>query len=417
MANFQYVVTDGKGIRREDRIRASNLDAAMQTLQKKGYKVVSLREIRASSKDSALPPITVQIQTAVERIKNHIPLNTLVFFTRQLSTMFSAGLTIEKSLTNLMVEEKNHRFRKVLAKVGNDIKKGMSLSEALGESPGVFDGLYVALVHAGEVSGALHVILEELSDYLEVMEDTRRKVISALSYPAFVMIFMIIIVSGLILFVVPQFAEIYAKFGARLPGPTRALVNASQLISRNFVPVTLLIIVGLFIGWLSSLTERGGLFFDKIWLNFPVMGTLVQNSIMNKFAKTFGILLGSGVPVLESLGHVQRVVRNRVMVEALDRSKMMIKDGFAISVALKKTDVFPPTLIQLIATGEETGEMDKLLDKAAYFYAKQVDAIVDRLTALIEPLMIVTLGAVVVTIIVTIYLPIFKLGFALQRGL
>ena len=417
MAQFQYVITDKKGIRREDRLRASNLDAAMQNLTKKGFKVLSLREIKIGTAGSALPPVHEQIQTSLQKLKDFIPLNTLVFFTRQLSTMFSAGLTIEKSIANLMVEEKNHRFRKILAKCGNDLKKGMSLSEAMAQSPGTFDGLYVALVHAGEISGSLHVILEELSDYLEAMADTRRKVVSALSYPVFVLIFMIAIVSGLLLFVVPQFAEIYAKFGARLPGPTRALVTLSQLLSQNFIPFALVTIVVLFLGWLSSLTDRGGMFFDTVKLHFPVFGLLVKNTTMNRFAKTFGILLGSGVPVLESLTHVQRVVKNRVLVRALDTSKMLIKDGFAISVALKKTDVFPPTLIQLIATGEETGEMDKLLDKAAYFYAKQVDAVVERLTSLIEPLMIVAIGAVVVSIIVTIYLPIFKLGFALQRGL
>ncbi len=400
MAHFQYVVTDAKGIRREDKLRASNLDVAMQTLSKKGYKVVSLREIRTALSATALPPIHEQVQVTVQKFRDFIPLNALVFFTRQLSTMFSAGLTIEKSISNLMVEEKNHRFRKILAKCGNDLKKGMSLSEAMSLSPGTFDNLYTALVHAGEISGSLHVILEELSDYLEVMADTRRKVISALSYPFFVMIFMILIVSG-----------------ARLPGPTRALVAISQMLSRNFVPFILIVLVSVFVGWIIQMTEKGGMFFDTIKINFPVFGTLVKYSMMNKFAKTFGILLGSGVPVLESLTHVQRVVQNRVFVRAIETSKMLIKDGFAISVALKKTDVFPPTIIQLIATGEETGEMEKLLDKAAYFYAKQVDAVVDRLTSLIEPLMIVTLGAVVVSIIVTIYLPIFKLGFALQRGL
>jgi len=417
MANFQYVVTDAKGIRREDRIRATNLDAAMQTLSKKGYKVVSLREVRAAMGESALPPIYEQVQVRLERWRQHVPLTSLVFFTRQLSTMFSAGLTIEKSIGNLMVEERNPRFRKVLAKVANELKKGLALSEALANSPGVFDGLYVALVHAGEVSGQLHIILEELADYLETMEDTRRKVISALTYPVIVLLFMGFIVAGLILFVVPQFSEIYAKFGARLPGPTRALVAISQGVSRNFLPVLLGVILGIIGLWFASMTERGGIVFDTIKLHFPVFGMLVENSVMNKFAKTFGILLAAGVPVLESLGHVQRVVGNRVLVKALETAKMLIKDGFAISVALKKVDVFPPTLVQLIATGEETGEMDKLLDKASYFYAKQVDAIVSRLTSLIEPIMIIVLGAVVVSIIVTIYLPIFKLGMALQRGL
>jgi type IV pilus assembly protein PilC len=417
MPQFQYVVNDAKGIRREDRIRANSLDAAMQVLAKKGFRVVSLREVRGQMGEAALPPVWVQVQVMADRIRNFIPLNTLVFFTRQLSTMFSAGLTIEKSVVNLMVEERNPRFRKVLAKVANDLKKGLSLSDALAENPGVFDGLFVALVHAGEISGSLHVILEELSDYLEAMADTRRKVISALSYPVFVLIFMIAIVSGLLLFVVPQFAEIYAKFGARLPGPTRALVTLSGFLSRNFIPFVLSVIAAVVAAWVVSLTERGGMVFDTIKLHFPVFGMLVQNTLMNKFAKTFGILLGSGVPVLESLNHVQRVVRNRVLVRSLETAKMLIKDGFAISVALKKTDSFPPTLIQLIATGEETGEMDKLLDKAAYFYAKQVDAVVERLTSLIEPLMIVAIGAVVVSIIVTIYLPIFKLGMALQKGL
>ncbi len=417
MPQFQYVVTDSKGSRREDRIRASNLDAAMQTLSKKGFKVVSLREIRQKVSDAALPPVYEQIQTSIDKWKNFIPLNTLVFFTRQLSTMFSAGLTIEKAVTNLMVEEKNPRFRKILAKVTNDLKKGMSLSEALAQNPGTFDGLYTALVHAGEVSGSLHVILEELSDYLETMADTRRKVVSALSYPTFVLIFMIVIVAMLLLFVVPQFAEIYAKFGARLPGPTRALVGLSQLLSQNFFPFLLGTIAVVFAGWFWSMTEKGGTIFDTIKLHFPVFGLLVNYSLMNKFAKTFGILLGSGVPVLESLAHVQRVVGNRVIVHGLETSKTLIKDGFAISVALKKVDVFPATLIQLIATGEETGEMDKLLDKAAYFYAKQVDAVVERLTSLIEPMMIVAIGAVVVSIIVTIYLPIFKLGMAIHQGL
>ncbi len=293
MAQFQYVITDTKGIRREDKIRAANLDAAMQTLSKKGYKVVSLREVRSASGDAAMPSVTEQIQNNLEKIKNHVPLASLVFFTRQLSTMFSAGLTIEKSISNLMVEEKNPKFRKILARVANDLKKGMSLSEALAQNQGVFDGLYVALVHAGEISGSLHVILEELSDYLEVMADTRRKVISALSYPVFVAVFMSAIVAGLLLFVVPQFAEIYAKFGARLPGPTRALVSLSQLLSQNFAIVTALLIATIFVGWILSMTEKGGFIFDTMKLHFPVFGMLVNNSIMNKFAKTFGILLGS----------------------------------------------------------------------------------------------------------------------------
>jgi type IV pilus assembly protein PilC len=331
--------------------------------------------------------------------------------------MFSAGLTIEKSIVNLLQEEKNLRFRKVLAQIANDLKKGLSLSEAMAKHPGVFTNLYVALVHAGEVSGSLHTVLEQLSDYLESVEESRRKIVSALTYPSIVVIFMVSIITFLLLFVVPMFTEIYDKFGARLPGPTRVLVGASQLISQNFVVVFFLALVGLTGLWVLSLTDRGGYVFDTIKLRFPILGMLLNNSIMNKYGKTFGILLGSGVPVLESIDHVQKVVGNKVVARGLDTVRKMVKDGFAISVSMKKSLVFPPILVQLVATGEETGEIDKLLDKAATFYGKQVDAIIERLTSLIEPLMIIMLGATVAIILITIYLPIFQFGMALRQGM
>jgi type IV pilus assembly protein PilC len=361
--------------------------------------------------------VSDQIALTFYKLRTRVPLKIIVFFTRQLSTMFSAGLTIEKSIVNLLQEEKNLRFRKILAQIANDLKKGLSLSEAMTKHPGVFSNLYVALVHAGEVSGSLHTVLEQLSDYLESVEESRRKIVSALTYPSIVVIFMISIITFLLLFVVPMFTEIYDKFGARLPGPTRVLVGASQLISQNFIVVFLLALVGLTGLWVLSLTERGGYIFDTFKLKFPILGMLLNNSIMNKYGKTFGILLGSGVPVLESIDHVQKVVGNKVVSRGLDTVRKMVKDGFAISVSMKKSLVFPPILVQLVATGEETGEIDKLLDKAATFYGKQVDAIIERLTSLIEPLMIIMLGATVAIILITIYLPIFQFGMALRQGM
>lgn len=416
MPSFAYIITEPDGTRREDRLRASTYEAAWSQLTKRGWKIVSLREVKIAEQARSRS-VMDQIATAIYKLRTAVPLQTLVFFTRQISTMFSAGLTIEKSVANLIGEEKSTRFKKVLAAIATDLKRGKSLSEALAEHPGVFDNLYIALVKAGEISGSLHTVLDELSNYLEAVAETRRKVVSAMTYPVIVVIFMAFILGALLVFIVPMFTDIYANFGASLPIQTRFLIAVSTTISENFVAATGVLIVLFIIGWILTLTEKGGIYWDTFRLKFPVLGQLHMDSMMNRFSKTFGILMGAGVPVLEGIDHCQRVVGNRVVRRALDDVKTMVKDGFSISVAMKKTKVFPSTLVQLVATGEETGEMDRLLDRAAYFYEKQVEAISERLTSLIQPMMIILLGAVVLTIVVSIYLPIFQIGRVMRAGI
>jgi len=416
MPNFLYIITEQDGARKEDRLRAASYEAAWEQLTKRGAKIISLRELKIAETAQSTSIID-QISTAIYRMRNAVPLQNLVFFTRQLSTMFSAGLTIEKSIANLMAEERHPRFKKILAEVANDIKRGKSLSDSLSQHPGVFDNLFVALVNAGEISGSLHVVLEQLSDFLESMADTKRKVVSALTYPVIVVLFMFGILAGLLVFIVPRFTDIYASFGARLPIQTRILVGLSTFLSENFLAFSGVTLVALVFFWIFTLTEKGGIMWDTFKMKFPVLGQLHKDSEMTRFSKTFGILMGSGVPVLEGVTHCQKVVGNRVLKRALEDVKTMIKDGFAISVAMKKTNVFPSTMIQLVATGEETGEMDNLLERASYFYEKQVEAVVERLTSLIQPLMIIMLGALVVVIVVSIYLPIFKIGQVMRAGL
>jgi type IV pilus assembly protein PilC len=416
MPNYAYVAKDAEGKRIEDYLRAASLESAMESLRRKGVNISSIREVKSEFQAERLS-VAEQVNLFFFKLRTRVPLNTLVFFTRQLATMFSAGLTIEKSIGNLMTEEKNKRFRRVLAQVGNDLKKGQALSDAMANHPGVFSNLFVALVRAGEVSGSLHVTLEQLSSYLEAISETRRKVISAMAYPIFSLCFLTGIVTILLVYIVPLFQDVYSKFGAKLPLATRTLVGISQLISQNFPLVAALVMLVVIAIWLSSMTEKGGLVIDNIKMNFPVFGTLTQNSTYNKFAKTFGILVGAGVPVLDSLTQTQKVVGNKVVEKGIREAKVLIKDGFAISVALKKVQAFPPTLVQLTATGEETGEIDKLLEKAAYFYEKQLDATVDRLTSLIEPILIALIGSVVLVIIISLYLPIFYLGMAIRQGL
>lgn len=415
MPTYAYIIKDAKGSRQEGQVKAPSMDAALEQVQALGI-IITLKEKHATDR-AAQQTLGEKIMQALENVKNRIPLRNLVFFTRQLATMFAAGLTIEKSISNLTVEEKNKKFKGMIESVASEVKKGSQLSDALERHPAAFNRLYVALVKAGEISGSLHTVLLELADYLEGVEDTRTKVKSAMYYPVFIFSFLLIAVIFLLWKVVPQFEEVYARFGADLPLPTQMLVTISRIISGNIVWALLLLMVLFFVIWVISLTEKGGFYVDSLFLKMPVFGGLLHDSIMNKYAKTMSILFASGVTVMESLKLAQGVVANKVVERAVADVRDYLKDGYSVSNSMKKCEVFPSTLVQLTATGEETGELDVLLGKAAEFYGKQVDSVIERLTSLIEPMMIISIGVVVGAILIVIYLPVFKMGMVMQQGM
>ena len=415
MSVFQYLIKDLEGKRQEGEIRAESLDLAVQKLTTGGQMVISLKE--ADDTLDFLGPFLDEIQLSIEKIKNRIPLSNIVFFTRQLATMFSAGLTLERAIQSLSVEEKHKKFKKTLITVGDNIRKGMNLSESLTRHPGVFNNLFVAMTKAGEVSGNLNEILDQLASYLENLDDTRRKVKSAMNYPVFMVIFLGVMLSAMFLWIIPKFSDVYAQLGANLPLATRKLMEFSAWFSQNAGLMIFVFLVFMFVLWLISKTQRGGFVLDAIKLKLPVFGALINQTILNKFCKTFGILLGAGVPVLESTSLLKKVVENKVYEKAIADASDYIRDGYNISTALRRTEVFPSILLQLASTGEDTGELDDLLDRAADYYQKQVNALVDRMTTLIEPLLILVVGAVIALMVVLTYLPVFHLGSALQSGL
>ncbi len=416
MANFQYTIKDVKGIRVEGSIKANNIDEAVDKLSNEGATIISIKSMDEGAFKGNLS-LFDKFMLAVYKIRTSVSLRTLVFFTRQLSTMFSAGLTIEKSLTNLGDEEKNKKFQKVLRKLSDDIRKGFSLSEAMEQHPGVFNPLYISLVKAGEKSGTLHTVLDKLSEYLEKVEDTRRKVGSAMMYPIFILAFTLLVVWGLFYFVIPMFSDVYDSFGAELPIPTQIAIAVSNFITNNVFFAVLILFAIAFSIFIFYLSDKGRYVLDKFLINLPVIGTLLRNSIMSKFSRTFSILMFSGVPIMETMELVENVVQNAVVENAVRKARIMVKEGYSVAGAFKKTGAFPPTLLQLIATGEETGDMDSLLGKAADFFEKLVDSVVDRLTSLIEPILIILMAGMVGTIIVVIYLPIFNLGLAMTSGM
>ena len=358
-----------------------------------------------------------ELTLSVTKMRNRVPLKNLVFFTRQLSTMFAAGLTLEKSLNNLAQEEKNTKFKKVLLRVANDIRKGSNLSDAMERHPGAFSSLYIALVKAGELSGSLQTILDQLATYLENSHETNQKVKSALYYPVLVFCFLIVVLLIMLVFIVPKFSDVYAQLGAKLPGPTQMLVQISNMVTDHFIGTLGLVFLGIVALWMIRLTRRGGYAIDSFLLKFPVFGTLITYNIYQKFSKTLGILLGAGVPVIPSMHLMKRVVGNRVYEKAIGIATEFIRDGYNISAALRHAEKFPAIMLQLTSTGEETGEIDTLLDKSADFYGKQVDSMVSRMTSLIEPLMIMFVGGMILVILVVTYLPIFYIGQAMRSGM
>ena len=415
MAVFNYLTKDPEGKRKEGEIRADSLDTAIQKLSANGQMVISLKEVDDTF--DFLGPFIDEIQLSIEKAKNRIPLSNIVFFTRQLATMFSAGLTLERAIQSLGAEEKHRKLKKVLNTVSDNIRKGLNLSESLARHPGVFNTLFVAMVKAGEVSGNLNEILEQLSSYLENLDDTRRKVKSAMNYPIFMILFLIAMLMVMLLVIIPKFSQVYAQLGAGLPAATRQMIDFSTWFGNNIGFLAFVVFSIFSIIWLISKTQRGGYTLDSIILKIPVFGTLIEQSILNKFCKTFGILIGAGVPVLETTALLRKVVDNKVYERAIDDASDLIRDGYNISTALRRTEVFPSILLQLASTGEDTGELDDLLDRAADYYQKQVDALVDRMTTLIEPLLILMVGAVIALMVVLTYLPVFHLGSALQSGL
>ena len=251
--------------------------------------------------------------------------------------------------------------------------------------------------------------------YLETVEDTQRKVKSAMYYPVFIICFLGAVLFGVFGFLIPQFKIVYDQLGSDLPYYTIIFVNLSVWFQNNMFSLMFFLMLTLSITWVFTLTDTGRLIKDKLLLRLPLFGNLIQQNILSKFGKTFGILISAGVSVMDAMELLIKVVDNRVYELALIDAKNDIENGISISQSLRDTGIFPPIFIQLLSTGEETGEIDNLALKASEFYSKQVTAIVDRLTSLIEPILIILVGGVVGVVIIVTYLPIFNFGSALAQ--
>lgn len=338
-----------------------------------------------------------------------IRLKELPTFTRQLAAMLSAGLPVVQSLDALQDQVGHREFKKVIDAVKTRVEGGESLTEAFSHYPDVFDDLYVNIMKAGETGGMLAETSARVAGYLEDAARLRRKVISAMMYPAIVSLVAVLLTTGMIIWIVPVFGEIYSDFGAKLPGPTQMLMNVSDFMREYIV---------YFVGVVTALcvavarykkTERGALMFDKMALKFPVFGELTLKVAISRFALTYAQLMRSGVPILTALETVSHAVGNRVLGNTILEARDCVERGENLSVRLKKDPNFPPMLHHMLSAGEKTGQVDDMLDKVAEFYDDEVESMLAGLTSLIEPLLIVFLGVMIGGIVLCMFLPIFKM--------
>lgn len=335
----------------------------------------------------------------------------IVVFSRQFSTMVNAGLPILQGLTIVAEQAENPEFRVIMGKVRDDISNGVPLSDAMAKYPKVFTTLYVNMVRAGEQGGILDIIFERLSEYLEKAEGVARKVKSAMMYPIVVMSVAVLVVVFLMVKVVPTFRDVFTSFGAHLPAPTQFLINVSDFLSskKAFLIVAFLIILGIVIK-LYRKTKTGAYNWDKMILGIPVFGVLAQKASVAKFARTLGTLIKSGVPIMDALETVAKTSGNLVIERAVFNARDSVREGKTLTQPLKESKVFPPMVTQMINVGEETGALDAMLSKIADFYEDEVDAAVEGLTSIIEPILIVFLGVTIGFIVVAMFMPMFELG-------
>ncbi len=384
-------------------------------------------EMEAPSRDAVLVRLRSQrIQPLPDKIKekgrgldreitipgfsDSITTRDIVVFTRQLATMIDAGLPIVQCLDILATQSTNKKLRNIVRQIKEEVEAGSTFTDALKKHPKLFDDLYTNMVAAGEVGGILDTILNRLAAYMEKAMKLKAKIKGAMIYPAVIVTVAVGVTAVLLIFVIPVFAELFSSFGQELPAPTQFVINLSNFTIAYFKYMVAFVAACAFAIRQLYRTESGRLSIDALLLQAPVFGDLLRKSAVARFTRTLSTLVSSGVPILDALAITARTAGNKVVERAVLATRVSISEGKTIAEPLQESKVFPPMVCQMISVGESTGALDAMLNKIAEFYEEEVDNAVANLTALMEPLIIVFLGVVIGGLVISMYLPIFKLG-------
>jgi len=397
MPIFKYVAKDADSRTVSGKITAEMETAVIEELRKRHLTIISVTPVKEAGGS--------KMSFTRKRVKP----DDLVIFTRQMATMIDAGIPILQALDALQEQIIHPYFHGIVLNVRDDIQTGSSLSAAFAKHPRAFDALFINMIRVGETGGVLSTILDRISLYMEKTLKLRRKVKSAMIYPAVVITMAILITIVLLVKVVPTFASIYDSFDRELPAMTQLLIQTSSFLQHYLLFVIgALVMAGIAVGRLYR-TEKGRMTFDRLILRIPLFGDLIKKVAISRFSRTLATLLQTGVPILESLDIVGKTCGNRVLENVVHNVKNNVREGESISAPLAKSALFPSMVTRMISIGEKSGQLEKMLSKVAEFYDEQVDTIVSGLTSIIEPLIIGFLGIVVGFIVISLFLPIITI--------
>jgi type IV pilus assembly protein PilC len=401
-AVWTYKAVDGMGVPSKGELKAASKDAVTEQLQAQGLKIMELKEKKGALQADI---------TLFKRVKA----NELTVMTRQLATMITSGMTLLRAFYVLEDQIENKLLKETVGAVREDIESGLAFSEALAKHPKIFNPLYVAMVRAGETGGVLEASLDRISDQLEKDDQLRRQVKGAMAYPIVVLSFALMVLIGLIAFIVPVFVNVFKDFGGELPLITRLTVQASNVVTHQWYILIALAIGGpiLFKKWRTSKSGRQQ--WDRIRLKFPFkIGVTVQKIALARWSRTFAALYSAGVPIMQAIEITGQTAGNTVVEKAMADVIESVKSGGSIADPLKDAPIFPSMVAQMIAVGEETGNLDAMLSKVADFYEDEVAAAVKALTSILEPVMIILVGGIVGFIVIAMYMPMFKVYDAIK---
>jgi len=398
MAEFAYDAINAQGMLTSGVISASDVSSAREQLQARGLLPSSLAEKAAAGEES--------FGSMFKKIKP----KSLQIFARQLATMIEAGVSVVAALVTLEEQTDDKYLKEVVAEVRADVESGMIFSRALARHPKVFDRLFVAMVAAGESSGTLDIVLDRVATQIEKATKLKRRVKGAMVYPAVVISFASLVLTFMLMFIVPVFQKVFDELNGQLPTPTRVIIGMSNALRGYWFII--FPTIGLIIYMIRRFkrTPEGTRMWDRFKLRVPMkIGDVVQKIALARISRTLATLVAAGVDIITALDIAAGTAGNWVLETALQRTSQRVHEGVPISIPLAEDENFPPMVSQMVKIGEETGELDKMLGKIADFYEDEVDASIESLTSIIEPLLMICVGAMVGAIVISMYLPMFKL--------
>ncbi len=402
MKTYVYIARDQNGNMVKNTVQANTQHSVVQTLTKEGYYVVKISERRAF----AWNPWDI-----VDKFTK-VGLKLLTVSSRQMALLINAGLTLAETLDTVEEQTPNRKYQKILHAVRMDVQSGVPLARAMKKHPSAFSNFFIAMVHAGEIGGVLDGILERVASFYENELDLRTKIQSAMVYPSLVMIISIAIILFMFMYIIPQFAEFYKDFSggeAELPELTQKMLKISEEFRYHWYYYTVIPAVVFISLWKFRGTKWGHKVFDLPILYIPIFGSLSRKVAITRFCRTLGTLQKSGVPLIEALEVTRDTAHNVVIANAIDYTRERIREGETIAAPMKRTKMFPPMVTNLISVGEEAGNLEEMLEKLSDFYDVEIDATIRGLASLIEPLLIIIIGGIIGTIVISLYLPIFNL--------